>query len=236
MYNIAIAVASGIAVFLLVAFAAGWSVIASILPALIVMVAAYYFLAQRTMKQVQALMEQVNKAVTNQKMDRAISILQSALPLGKWQILVEPQIRGQIGQLLYVRGDFDDALGYLEKSWLRDHMSQCLYAACLYQKRRYEDMERVLETASIANKKTAFVWALYAFLMEKVGKKDLAVAKLAEGLKHCPGDEDLSENLLNLQNGRRMKMKRFGDVWYAFQLEPHPMRVARPPKFAAFRR
>ena len=47
---------------------------------------------------------------------------------------------------------------------------------------------------------------------------------LARG-KQTLGEADphLSANLLALQNDKKLKMKGYGDTWYAFHLEQHPM-------------
>ncbi len=42
---------------------------------------------------------------------------------------------------------------------------------------------------------------------------------LEKGLKKMPGDSAITENLENLQAGRKMKMRSFGDSWYQFHLE-----------------
>jgi hypothetical protein len=34
-----------------------------------------------------------------------------------------------------------------------------------------------------------------------------------------PGDAHIKDNLENLQQGRKMKMRHFGDMWYQFHLE-----------------
>lgn len=235
MYNIAIGLASGAVVFLAVMLGLSWSAWASILPGLFVAVLVYVVLVRRTMAQVQALMERVNKAVIAQKPDRAVQLLKEGMWLSRWQPLVGRQIKGQIGQLTYIRGEPDDALPWLRESWVRDHMSQAMLAACLYRKKSYPEMEAVLAKASSVNKKQAFMWGIYAYLLDRIGKRDEAIKRLSEGLESCPGDENLQANLLLLQNGKRMKMKRFGDMWYGFKLEAMPVRHATP-RFAAFRR
>jgi len=38
-------------------------------------------------------------------------------------------------------------------------------------------------------------------------------------LKKLPGDSPITENLENLQQGKKMKMRGFGDMWFQFHLE-----------------
>ena len=46
-----------------------------------------------------------------------------------------------------------------------------------------------------------------------------AVAILEKGLKKTGGNEAVETNLKALQEGRKMKMRMFGDLWYQFHLE-----------------
>ena len=68
-----------------------------------------------------------------------------------------------------------------------------------------------------------------AVAYEHVRDRDKAIAVLARGKEALGGkDETLNENLLALQNNKKMKMKKYGEAWYQFHLEQHPaMRQAQ---------
>jgi len=54
-------------------------------------------------------------------------------------------------------------------------------------------------------------------------EKAKALSVLARAVKANPGDEKLRENQKALQNGERLRMKPYGQEWWALRLEPMPM-------------
>ena len=46
--------------------------------------------------------------------------------------------------------------------------------------------------------------------------------KIQKALKKEPSNEASKDNLLRLQNGRKLNMKQFGMSWYALKLEKPP--------------
>ena len=56
-------------------------------------------------------------------------------------------------------------------------------------------------------------------LAEAGGDMGKAKEILAKGLKKLPGDEKLKDNLENLEKGRKMNMRAYGDLWFQFHLE-----------------
>ena len=228
MYNIAISVAAGVITALI--FSLILSPWASILPCVLVLGGTYYYLARRTVNQVQLLMGRANQALQSGKFDQAVKILKSGLEFSKWQVMIDGQIKGQIGYIIYLQKNYDDALYYLRQAGLSHYIGQAMYAACLYRKKKYDEMEAVLEKAAPASKKVPFIWAIYAYLMDKSGNRAKAREILMKGLEHNENNEDLKANLLALQNNKRMKMKRFGDLWYQFWLEPLPAKYTRPSR------
>ena len=58
------------------------------------------------------------------------------------------------------------------------------------------------------------------------GDTKRALAILSRGKEKLgDSDERLSANLLALQNDKKMKMKGYGEQWYALHLEEHPALV-----------
>src|SRR5437868_4393348 len=81
--------------------------------------AAYFFLARRTIRQLEAVMQQAQKELQGRKFDRAIAVMQAAFPLARWQFLVEGQLNAQIGTLLYIQKKFDEAEPFLKKAFIK---------------------------------------------------------------------------------------------------------------------
>jgi hypothetical protein len=101
MYNILIAVGAAVVAYAAGAWAAGW--LAGFIPALLALVVVWLVLSRRTGQQVEAIVKEAMVALQAGKIDEARTRLESALPLGKWQILVAEQVHGQIGSLDYMQ-------------------------------------------------------------------------------------------------------------------------------------
>ena len=75
------------------------------------------------------------------------------------------------------------------------------------------------EKAVAATKNESLPWSLYAFCLDKVGQRNAAIETLEKGIKKGAADDTLLANLAALQEGKKMKMKGYGDLWYQFHLE-----------------
>jgi len=89
-------------------------------------------------------------------------------------------------------------------------------------------MSKVFEEAVANNKKDGFVWSIYAFCLDKAGQREKALEVLGRGLAESPSDEKMKTNQLALQNKERLRMKAYGQEWWAFHLEPPPIDAVPP--------
>ena len=79
------------------------------------------------------------------------------------------------------------------------------------------------ETAARFNAKQGLLYSVWAWCHWKNGNNDRALQILARGDKEMESkDERLKQNLLNVQNGKKMKMKGYAEQWYQFHLEKPP--------------
>jgi tetratricopeptide (TPR) repeat protein len=229
MYNLLISLAAGLVVTLAVRFGTtvGWA--GSILPGVLVAMIAYFLLARRTWKKLEALMGAVQKELMAQKLDRAVQTLEGGFALAPWQFLVAAQIHSQIGVLRYVRQDFEGARPHLEKSFSRHGVARVMLALTRYKKKDLEGMRKILDEAAKDNKKDGLVFATWAWVEEKEGNHDQAIAILARGLKANPSDEKLKAAAQALQNDKRLKLgKIYGEQWFQFHLEQMPPQMVSP--------
>ncbi|MFZ5471919.1 MAG: tetratricopeptide repeat protein [Myxococcota bacterium] len=230
MYNLLIAFAAGLALALGVRLA-GFSLLAGIIPGTITFLATYIVLARRVFKRMQALSEEAHALLgqaTNPKdqkakAEKAIKIFESALPLGKWQFLVESQVHGAIGQIKYMLKDFDGAQEHFAKANARDYMSLALQGALFFQRKSYGDMEKKFEAAVKSGKKEGLVWAAYAWCLTQLKEKDKALKVMARAVEANPSDDRLKAGLTALQNDKKLKMKPFEPMWWSFGLETPPL-------------
>jgi len=229
MYNLLISLAAGLAVTLAIRFGTNVGWVGSILPGLLALGVAYFVLARRSWKQLEALMGTVQKELMAQKFDRALQTLQGGFALAPWQFLVASQIHSQIGVLRYVRQDFAAAQPHLEKSFSRHGIARAMLAVTHYRKKDLEKMRKIFDEAAKDNKKEGLIFAAWAWIEEKEGRHDEAIAVLARGLKSNPGDEKLKAAAQTLQNDKRLKLgKLYGEQWFQFRLEAVPGQMMGP--------
>lgn len=182
--------------------------------------AGVYFLGTRiVMKKIGALMETAQRDLQAQRWEKAIRTLQSGMKYAPWQLYVKGQINAQIGTVYYLRRDFTEAFGYLQKAFVRHWLAMAMLAICYMKRNKSKQMTDTFEKAVAATKKEPLLWAVYAYCQDKIGERSKAIDTLERGLRRCSDDATLKENLELLKEGKKMKMKAFGDMWYQFHLE-----------------
>lgn len=237
MYNLVISIAAGLVVTLAIRFGTtvGW--VGSILPGLVAAVAAYFVLARRTWKQLEALFAEVQRELQAQRIDKAVRVLERGFALAPWQFLVESQVHAQIGVLQYVKGDTDGALPHLEKSFSRHWLARAMLGAARFRRNDVPGMEAAFEHTVKVSKKEGLAWAAYAWCLEARDRHEDAVKVLGRGVAANPSDEKLKTALQSLQNGKKLKLgKLYGEQWYQFRLEPVPPQFVSPMGMRGSRR
>ena len=197
----------------------------SIVPGVFVMLLAYYALARRSFKAVEKIFNASAKALQSMppKLELAVSTLESAYVHAPRQIGVRTQIDSQIGMLHFLNKDYNKALPYLSRARGFGHwMGTAMLAVIYYKKKELDLMRQTLEIVTKKGKKTNLAWSLKAYLLCQINERDAAQAVLIEGLKHTKDDAKVKENLLSLQNGKKLKMRAYKEQWYQFHLERPP--------------
>jgi tetratricopeptide (TPR) repeat protein len=229
MYNLLISLAAGLAVTLAIHFGTslGWA--GAVFPGVLTIGVTYFVLARRTWKQFEALMGTVQKEVLAQKLDRALQTLEGGFSLAPWQFMIASQIHSQIGVLRYVRQDYAGAQPHLEKSFSRHGIARGMLAVTYYRKKDLERARKAFDDATKDNKKEGLLFAVWAWMEEKEGNHDRAIAVLARGLKANPSDDKLKAAAQALQNDKKLKLgKLYGEQWFQFHLEQMPPQMASP--------
>lgn len=245
MLNIIIGLAAGALVQALASIWLVWW--QGLPPAIIVAVGVYYYLTRMTWKKVEALIKEGTKVLEplsqrpelarhpekrSRLVDEAIKKLKEGYAYAKWQPFVKSQINAQIGVILFsIKQDMNEAFPYLQDSFKRNWVSQAMLAVYYLRKHKPDVMEKTFETAVGLNKKEDLLWNLFAFCMDKLKKRDKAIEILGRARKHLPKNQHVIDNLVALQNDRKMKMKGYGDQWYQFMLEKPPAQRVRQPRF-----
>ena len=232
MYNLLISLAASIAMFLAIMFP--FNYIAAILPALIVLIFVYIVLAKKSYRVFETLMmnmqlefQRIGKIKNPQlrSIDKAIDILKSGYPLGKWQFFIKPQLNAQIGVIYYTNNQTKKAIPYLQKAFMRHWVARAMLAADHYNKKEYDAMEKIFDEAIKVNKKAALLYNMYAWCLLQIKKEEKAATILQKAVTVLPNDKNLRTSLTNIQNNKKIKLNLYGDEWYQFRLEKHPQEV-----------
>ena len=218
MYNALISAAVAVVVFVGLMLAVGTWWIAALVSPLVAML-VFFLISRIVMKKVMAVMETANRDLQGQRVDKAITELKSAFVYGKWQMYVTGQLNAQIGMIYYMKRDFGKAFPYLEKSFFKNWVAMGMLAVSYMKRSKPEKMRETFEKTVQWSSKESLLWNLYAYCLTEIGDTGKAKEVLERGLKKLPGDEHLKGNLALLSEGKKMKMRGFGDMWFQFHLE-----------------
>lgn len=192
----------------------------SILISVVLGLVAFAIISKKVFKQIGIVNEKAQKAMQQQKFDRAIRIYEDLLPLKKYSFFVTGQVYSYIGMIYYIKSDQTKAEPALKKASSLNWIAKGMLAVIKMKKKEPEDMVKIFDKMAGSHKKEGLVWGLYAYCLDKIRRREDAIAVLEKANKILKGnDERIKNNLIELKNGRRMKMKGFGDQWYQFMLE-----------------
>ncbi len=248
MINIALSAVAALAVGLGISLA-GFGVLAAVIPAALVFVGAFIVLARRTMTQFQAVATEAQKELQSispgakdakNKIEKAITLLEGALALGRWQILLTSEIHAQIGAIHYVFGNLEKAEPALKQGSKRNGLGRAMLGALYFRNKQYPEMKAAFEEAVTASRKEGLLWAAYAWCLMQLKEKDAAIAVFVRAVEQNPSDEKLKGALEALQNDKKLKMKAWEPMWWQFGLETPPMQqpvlLGRQSRRGGFRR
>lgn len=219
MYNILISAGIMVVTFLLLKFPVQLNWWFSLVISLLLFMGVFYLISRIVMKKVMAVMETATKDLQAQRVEKGIREMQDALKYGKWQVYVTGQVNSQIGMVYYMKRDFAAAFPYLEKSFFKNWVAMGMLAISYMKRNKKEKMKETFDKAVQASPKEALLWNLYAYCLCEINEPNRAKEILEKGLKKVPGDEKATQNLGLLQEGKKMKMKGFGEMWLQFHLE-----------------
>lgn len=183
-------------------------------------VVLFIFLNRRFTGMLQNIFFQANAELQKQRVDKAIEILKEGYKYNRWAFLVKAQIDSQIGIILYTQKKFGEAYKYLQNANARIHIA---YAMLIIGHIKNGKKEKAIEAIPMLikfNKKEAFVYSLMAYIYEEeLNDREHAIEILQKGLKSLPNNQNLNDHLLAMQNNKKFKMEKYGEVWYQMMLE-----------------
>ena len=218
MYNILISLAAAlsvIAIMLLVKLP-WW---AALLVGMAIFAGLFILFSRVIMKKVMVIIDTAGKDLQGQRFEKAIRELKEALKYSRWQVYVDGQVNSQIGMIYYMKRDFANAFPYLEKSFFKNWAAMGMLAISYMKRQKKDKMIAAFDKAVTGSPKESLLWSLYAYCLNECGETGKAKEILEKGLKKLPGDTPITENLENLKQGKKMKMRNYGDMWFQFHLE-----------------
>ncbi|MBI3178532.1 MAG: hypothetical protein HYZ27_02655 [Deltaproteobacteria bacterium] len=226
MRNIVLALGAGVVVFAIFFVPGILRLGEAIPPGVLGAMVAYFFLARRTFRKVEAVFNDAAKSLQSMppKFDLAIGTLEKGYAHAREQIGVRSQVDAQIGVIYFLRQDFNKALPYLQRSVGFGHwVAGAMLAVVYYKKKNHDEMRKTLKIVVRRGKKQALVWCLYAYLLIQLGLREEAQRVLVEGVRKTKGDAKVKDALLDVQNNRKIRMRTFKEQWYQFHLERPPV-------------
>ncbi|MCK4979108.1 MAG: hypothetical protein KAS62_01870, partial [Candidatus Delongbacteria bacterium] len=171
----------------------------SILIAVIVGLVTFFILIKKTMKELEGLNEKAQKAIYSQKFERAIRIYESGLVLRKKSPFIAGQIYGMIGMLYFMRRDNKNAKPNLQKASSLNWVAKGMLGVIYMHEKNITDMDKVFRNMVSSGKKEGLAWALYAYCLSKINKREDAIKILEEGNKKLKEvDDRIKSNILEL--------------------------------------
>lgn len=219
MLSLLISLAAGVVITLLLLLTPLHSAFAVIIGA-VVFAGIYAIVLRQVMQKINTAVEVAQKDLAANRVEKAVRVIEDVQKkFSPWQFYVKQQMNSQIGSIHYLRRDFSKAFEYLEQGFARHWVGMAMLAICYMKRTQNSKMIDAFEKAVTVTRKEPLLWSLYAFCLEKIGERDKAVRVMERGLKKLKSDERMEENLKLLQDGKKMKMQPYGDLWFQFHLE-----------------
>jgi len=225
MRNVGLAIAAGVVFFALLFVTHLLSAYEAIVPGVLAAALAYYLLARRTFKQVEAVFNEASRSLTSMppRLELAVSTLEKAYAFAPWQFGVRSQVDSQIGVIYFLQQEFKKAQPYLERSLSLGHwMGGAMLGVIHYKRKEHEAMKKTFETVLKRAKGQGLAWNLYAYLLLQLGEREAAQTLLGEAVKKTKNDPKVQEALLAVQNNKKINMRGYKEQWYQFHLERPP--------------
>ncbi|MFH0925883.1 MAG: hypothetical protein V1872_09710 [bacterium] len=230
MINIAISLSGGIIILIAgIFFSFPWWLITML--GILITAVIFFILSKIMAKKLTTIFMNANSELQKGRIDRAIIILKEGFRYRRQQPLIASQINAQLGVIYYCKNDYKEAVNYLKKGLSAHYVAQCMLGIIYMKEKKYSEMKKAFDIALRTGRKESIVWSLYAYCLNRIDEKEGAIEVLNKGLKKLKEDEFIKENLLALQNKKKMKMKAYGDQWRQFMLEKNVIRQQQPKHF-----
>jgi hypothetical protein len=143
----------------------------TILPGVLATIVAAIFLFRRVSAMVNPVVEEAQRHLQGGRRELALKSLRDGLRFGRWHPMLEPQLRTQIGLLLYDQGDIDAAIVELKRASARPWESPAFLGCAYYKKRDDGNMVAAFEKAVKGAEKEGLAWTVYACVWRRATRR-----------------------------------------------------------------
>ncbi len=203
----------------------------------IVFAVIYIILVKKIMNKVNVAVESAQRDLMANRGEKAVATITAVQKkYSPWQFYIKKQMNSQLGMIYYLRRDFNKAFDYLQRGFVRHWMAMAMLGIIYMKRNKVADMQKTFDKAVTVTRKEPLLWNIYAYCLDQVGEREKAVSIMNKALKKAGSDERLQANLDALQNGKKMKMQIYGDIWYQFHLEKAGAMIRKHTKAVQGRR
>lgn len=225
MYTVLLALAIGIAAGCLWGFVLfPGAYIVGPLFGIVAFLVVFILVSRRMLKQIQPKLTEAQRLAQSGQLKQAVEALEEARAFTKWQVMLEGQIDAQIGMFAY-HEDEDRAYEHLKRASLRAPDAYLLRAAIEFRRGELANAKATCEEGLKANKKYAMLWNFYAWLHHQDDDADGALDVLNRAQKADPENTATRGNAERVQNGQKLDMRQFGEMWYLLKIERPPQHM-----------
>ena len=191
----------------------------------------FIWLGRQVQQELEKVFARASEQLKKQQFDKAIEIMKEGYRFAPKQFLVKGSIDGQIGVVQYLRKKNEEAEPLLASASMQHYIAKAMLGILQWKRGEKKKAKETFDLALKSGKKESLLYAVYAYVLLEMSERDRAIQILNKGLEICKGDERLITNRNQLQNGKALKMKVYGEQWYQFLLE-RPMIRQEAPHFA----
>ena len=175
-------------------------------------------LSRKIMKKLEPIFTTAQKQAQARQFKLGIKTLEEILPMANWQVMLGAQIHSQIGVFHYADKKEDLALEHLKKGSVRSPDSQLMFGHRFFRRDQWANCQGAGSHGSFQQEANARLQCLCLHAQYEKGRRR-SHGHFAKGLEGRSGHEATQDNLIRLQNKKKMNMKPFGMNWYTLQLE-----------------
>jgi hypothetical protein len=215
MYNLILALAAGLVLFVAVGLWLGW--VAAILPALAIAVTAMFLLSRRTSRLVEAELATLPALLQNRRIDEAqTKLVHVKERYGRWQFLLAGMMDVQLGLIDYLQLRFAEAKPKLESGKWRNGVALTCLGCIDYRNGNKDGAWKNFAAATAATTNDPMLYVVRATLLARDGLRAEALAAVSEGLGNLPDSQVLRDLKNKIANKQKIDIKAFGEGWFQY--------------------